>query len=404
MKKIILGLAAWLLSGAAALGAPCSGYPFTLQNGQIADANQVMANFNNILNCADNNLMPYAGGTFTGTVTFNNGIVVKAGETVDTGNITLTAGDLTITAGSETIAAGDLTLTLGNFAGVGLTLSGHLTGATADVSGAVAAASTFTVAGNMTGAGLVLTGNLTAKSTMSVAGALTTGTVTLGGTTNMSNAQFNWNRAPSLASAATTHIDTAGGNFMAITNAAGPITSFGTGAQGGAVRWMKFQSGIGITASATLLIQGVASGSTYTTALNDMAIAVYNDTISGWHVQLFPTAGSLSTAQSSAATTIPSAGASTAFLFTMPATPSQVILSLLNTSADNGWSPGDTIVCGAACFPLFSSNDGLLSSVTATGVNVVQGTAGNLEFLNKTTGAGFIATQAKWKLIVTVVN
>lgn len=57
MKKLIALVA--LLMGmiaAPAMAANCSGYPYTLQNGQLADANQVMANFNNILNCGNTNL------------------------------------------------------------------------------------------------------------------------------------------------------------------------------------------------------------------------------------------------------------------------------------------------------------------------------------------------------------
>lgn len=58
MKKLICGIAlAWLtLLASPALAANCSGYAFTLTNGQTADATQVMANFNNILSCANNNL------------------------------------------------------------------------------------------------------------------------------------------------------------------------------------------------------------------------------------------------------------------------------------------------------------------------------------------------------------
>jgi hypothetical protein len=40
----------------AAEAANCSSNPFTLTNGQIGDATQVMSNFNNLLNCANNNL------------------------------------------------------------------------------------------------------------------------------------------------------------------------------------------------------------------------------------------------------------------------------------------------------------------------------------------------------------
>lgn len=63
MKHIIWGLLAlaavllavlWLPPRAHA--ANCSGNPFTLTNGQTADATQVMANFNNLVTCANTNL------------------------------------------------------------------------------------------------------------------------------------------------------------------------------------------------------------------------------------------------------------------------------------------------------------------------------------------------------------
>lgn len=55
MKKILIALGALLLFGIASptLAANCSTYPFTLTNGQTADATQVMANFNSILNCSN---------------------------------------------------------------------------------------------------------------------------------------------------------------------------------------------------------------------------------------------------------------------------------------------------------------------------------------------------------------
>lgn len=56
MKKI-LPFFLLLLSATPALAANCSPYPYTLQNGQTADANQVMSNFNNILTCGNNNVL-----------------------------------------------------------------------------------------------------------------------------------------------------------------------------------------------------------------------------------------------------------------------------------------------------------------------------------------------------------
>ena len=58
MKKLLalLALGFAMLAGPA-LASNCSSYPYTLTNGQTADANQVMANFNSILSCANTNLL-----------------------------------------------------------------------------------------------------------------------------------------------------------------------------------------------------------------------------------------------------------------------------------------------------------------------------------------------------------
>ena len=56
MRRLIFTLA--LLLGAVAAPAfagSCPAYPYTLVNGQLADANQVMSDFNNVRNCFINN-------------------------------------------------------------------------------------------------------------------------------------------------------------------------------------------------------------------------------------------------------------------------------------------------------------------------------------------------------------
>jgi hypothetical protein len=66
LRRFLFGLAL-LYPMAAHATLPCSAYPFTLTNGTLADANQVMANFNNILTCV-NNLNPLGvplPGSFT---------------------------------------------------------------------------------------------------------------------------------------------------------------------------------------------------------------------------------------------------------------------------------------------------------------------------------------------------
>lgn len=58
MKKLIVSALAAVLAlcAAPALAANCSSFAYTLTNGQVADATQVMANFNNLLSCANSNL------------------------------------------------------------------------------------------------------------------------------------------------------------------------------------------------------------------------------------------------------------------------------------------------------------------------------------------------------------
>jgi hypothetical protein len=58
MKKILIALGALLVTALAApaMAANCGTYPYTLTNGQTADATQVMANFNSVLTCANTTL------------------------------------------------------------------------------------------------------------------------------------------------------------------------------------------------------------------------------------------------------------------------------------------------------------------------------------------------------------
>lgn len=60
------------ISSDGAQAANCSALSYPLTNGTTADANQVMGNFNGILNCANNNLAPLANPSFTGKVGIGN--------------------------------------------------------------------------------------------------------------------------------------------------------------------------------------------------------------------------------------------------------------------------------------------------------------------------------------------
>jgi hypothetical protein len=112
LRRLVLAalLALAPLAGAEAL--TCSNYPFTLTNGTLADANQVMANFNAILNCVNTSLAPINNPTFTGTVT---------ATTISVG--TLTVNTSLIVPGSISLSS---PLSPAN-GGTGLTTFGALT-------------------------------------------------------------------------------------------------------------------------------------------------------------------------------------------------------------------------------------------------------------------------------------
>ena len=70
--KIIAALLGFLLLGSCAPSAyalTCPGYTYVLTNGQLADANQVMANFNTALNCTTLYAAPITSPAFLGTPT-----------------------------------------------------------------------------------------------------------------------------------------------------------------------------------------------------------------------------------------------------------------------------------------------------------------------------------------------
>lgn len=65
ITKISAGLLTLLLSTGIAVAQNCNANPFTLTNGQPADASQVMANFNNALGCAAQLQVRMPGGRLT---------------------------------------------------------------------------------------------------------------------------------------------------------------------------------------------------------------------------------------------------------------------------------------------------------------------------------------------------
>ena len=116
MKYLVFALAL-LLTPLSAVAANCPGYSYILTNGQVADANQVMANFNTIMNCANTNLVgnsqitgfaPLNAPSFTGGITVTGGIFTDS---------ILASGAITSTTGFTISASAGAIMTLGSPAG-----------------------------------------------------------------------------------------------------------------------------------------------------------------------------------------------------------------------------------------------------------------------------------------------
>lgn len=89
MRRFLFALALLYPLAAHAQALPCAAYPNTLTNGTLADANQVMANFNTIRNCV-NGLAPI--GVPTVGATSN----VKGSVASASASVTITADSVTV--------------------------------------------------------------------------------------------------------------------------------------------------------------------------------------------------------------------------------------------------------------------------------------------------------------------
>lgn len=194
-----------------------SALPFNLTNGSTADATQVMANFNDIVNGVNSNAVAASGGSLTLAAITNSTI-----NSTPIGQTSPSTGAFTNITASGTLGAGATTLssTLG------------------------------------------VTGATTLSSTLSTTGLTTaTGGLTLG-------ALLTFTTPPTVASASTVDLGAQVSNVLDISGTT-PITSFGSTAVAGQEFDVRFTGALVLTYNATSLI--LPSSANITTAAGDNA-------------------------------------------------------------------------------------------------------------------------------------
>ena len=143
MKRLLPLLGLFLAFALPAAASNCPSFPYTLTNGQTADANQVMANFNSLLNCANTTLLtaPVTGSSIaSSTITASNiaSGTLTSSQISTSGGVGLLGTAGTWTAGATYLSFGDIyyasrsgTL-VGTKSGTGYTISaaGTCTGGT----------------------------------------------------------------------------------------------------------------------------------------------------------------------------------------------------------------------------------------------------------------------------------
>lgn len=133
MKKLLLAFILLICGAAPALADNCSAYPYTLLNGQTADANQVMANFNNVLSCGNNNLLGKNNNLsdVQSTSTSRSNLGLGSAATNAASGVTGTVASVSSASSGNVASFSDNNGTVGN-SGVGaadiLTKSGNLAG------------------------------------------------------------------------------------------------------------------------------------------------------------------------------------------------------------------------------------------------------------------------------------
>lgn len=224
-------------------------------------------------------------------------------------------------------------------------------------------------------------------------------------TITMSGVADNWAQGADIASATTTNIGAATGNFVNITGVT-TITAFDTVAAG-AVRALKFAGILTLTHNATSLFLPNA-GSNITTAANDTAIFVSLGS-GNWRClsytlasgrALVGTTGIFTTAYTSSAQTITAAG-QLVLAHSLGATPSLISVRLVNQSTELGYSAADEVFINPSGNSIDTASDKGLSIVPdATNLTIRFGSnASSISIIRKDTGGGAGIDVTKWKAV-----
>jgi hypothetical protein len=353
MKKILTGL--FMFWAGAAQAQIVGTLPFQLQNGTTADATQVMADFNKILN--DVNINAAKNGVNT-DITALNALVtpitpVQGGSTVYFASTSAgTANAQTVASPSPvgfTLSVGKRVTFIAGFTNTGaMTLNVNGTGATA--------VNRYTPAGPLalTGGEVVLNNYVEAvyDGTRFVLYTNATGIMTTNYTV--------------LAGAATTDLGTVPSHNVVITGTA-TITSFGSTAITTYPLYNLIFSGASILThnGTSLILPGAAN---ITTAANDTAIAAYNGS-GNWQLISYSKASGVAVA--TAVPTVQRFLSGTAATYTTAANVRWIRIRMVGGGAGGG-EAGNTALSGAGVASTFSG--GTLSA--GGGGNAANNTAG----------------------------
>lgn len=268
-SAILAGLLLVLGCSDPSHAANCSSYPYTLTNGQTADANQVMADFNNILSCGNNNLLGKANNlsdvTSPATSFFNIGgrdagkeglASALAGAVTDDGAGNLYAAPAVLhsqkftTSGTFTVPASALATTVFKFTVIGSGGGGAGGGGAGGTGGGGGGASGGAIVAEFTG----FTASGSVNIVVGTAGA-GGATGTAGGTGNVSSVTY------AAAGIVTANGGVGGTRFGACTGSAVPGSA--SASSGGGTALVAFWGGGAQPGSCVTDLFSGAGGSNY---------------------------------------------------------------------------------------------------------------------------------------------